>query len=484
MTVVGTGYVGLVAGACFSDSGNRVMCVDCDASKIKRLNSGEIPIYEPGLSEVVHRNQKAGRLTFTTDLAAGVAHGRVIFIAVGTPESQDGSADLSSILDVARTIGRTMDGYRVIVMKSTVPVGTQKIVCEAVRSQTEHPFDYVSNPEFMKEGAAVEDFTKPDRIVIGTTNLAAADIMRELYAPFMRRDERIFVMDPASAELTKYAANAMLAARISFMNEIAGLCEHFGADVEAVRRGIGSDSRIGSAFLFPGVGYGGSCFPKDVSALVAVGKSVGLPMDIVAAVQAANQRQRTTFAQRIIDHFGDHCARTVVAVWGLAFKSGTDDIRESPAIDAIRMFLQHGISVRAHDPEAMTNAREAFGVDAFGRVPGYTGKLEFSDDSYEALTDADALVIFTDWQKFRTPDFDLIANKLSRDSSRIHKGAGSPVPAPAKPVNSGRCPSATPDGSGRRPPLIFDGRNLYDPRTMARRGFNYNCIGRPTLPTI
>jgi UDPglucose 6-dehydrogenase len=436
ITVVGTGYVGLVAGACFADSGNRVVGVDRDEAKIKRLKAGEIPIYERGLLEIVQRNQKADRLSFTTDLTAGIKHGRAIFIAVGTPEAHDGSADLSSILEVARTIGRTMEGYRLVVMKSTVPVGTHKLVMEAIRSQTEHPFDYVSNPEFMKEGAAVEDFTRPDRIVIGTHNLAAAEIMRELYAPFMRRDERIFIMDPASAEMTKYAANAMLATRISFINEVANLCEHFGADIEAVRRGIGSDSRIGSAFLFPGVGYGGSCFPKDVSALVAVGKAAGIPMDIVSAVQAVNLRQRKLFAQRIIDHFGEKCRQTTLAIWGLAFKAGTDDIRESPAIDAIRMFLEHKMSIRAHDPEAMHNAAAEL-----------HGRISMIEEGYEALQGADALVIFTDWQKFRTPDFDLIASKL-------------------------------------RQRLIFDGRNLYDPRTMARRGFEYICIGRPTLPTM
>jgi len=436
MSVVGTGYVGLVAGACFADSGNRVTCVDCDEAKVKRLKSGDVPIYELGLSEIVHRNQKAGRLSFTTDLAAAIKHGRVIFIAVGTPEAHDGSADLSCILDVARTIGRLMDGYRVVVMKSTVPVGTHKAVADAIRSQTEHPFDYVSNPEFMKEGAAVEDFTKPDRIVIGASNLAAAEIMRELYAPFMRRDERIFIMDPASAEMTKYAANAMLAARISFMNEIANLCDHFGADVEAVRRGIGSDSRIGSAFLFPGVGYGGSCFPKDVSALAAVGRAAGKPMEIVAAVQTVNLRQRKLFAERVIRRFGDKCRQTTLAVWGLAFKAGTDDIRESPAIDAIRMFLDQKMTVRVHDPEAMKNAADVL-----------DGRITAVEDGYEVLDGADALVIFTDWQKFRTPDFDLIASKL-------------------------------------RNRLIFDGRNLYDPRAMAKRGFEYICIGRPTLPTM
>ena len=434
LSVVGTGYVGLVAGACFADSGNRVICVDNDPHKIKLLKEGEIPIYEPGLKEIVDRNAKAERLTFTTNLVAAIKESRVVFLAVGTPPAADGSPDLSAILEVAATIGRTMDGYRVVVMKSTVPVGTYRRVSEAITGQTEHPFDYVSNPEFLKEGAAIEDFTRPDRVVIGATNPAVVEIMRELYAPFMRREERIFVMDPASAEMTKYAANAMLATRISFMNEIAALCDHFGADVENVRRGAGSDSRIGSAFLFPGVGYGGSCFPKDVSALVAMGEEAGHPMSITAAVQAVNQRQRERFAQRVIDHFGDAADRTTLAVWGLAFKSWTDDVRESPAIAAIRMFLAQGMKIRAHDPEAMTTAARELG-----------DQVEMCEDGYEVLDGADALVIFTDWPKFRTPDFELMAEKL-------------------------------------RNKLVFDGRNLYDPRGMAKKGFTYICIGRPAIP--
>ncbi len=433
MSVVGTGYVGLVAGACFADSGNHVICVDVDEEKIRKLSCGEIPIYEPGLQEIVVRNAKAGRLEFTTNLVDAIERSRLIFLAVGTPSGTDGAADLSSIFEVAQTIGRTMDGYRIVVMKSTVPVGTHRKVTEAVASQTEHPFDYVSNPEFMKEGAAVEDFLRPDRIVIGATNPAVIEIMRELYASFMRRDERILVMDPASAEMTKYAANALLATKISFMNEIANLCERFGADVEQVRHGIGSDDRIGKAFLFPGVGYGGSCFPKDVSALVSMGDSTDCPMNIVAAVRETNQRQREVFAGRVIDHFGEACSRTRLAVWGLAFKSRTDDTRESPAIAGVKMFLDRGISIAAHDPEAMANAAAELG-DAVQMCP----------DGYEALEGADALVIFTDWPKFRTPDFDLIAARL-------------------------------------RNRLIFDGRNLYDPAALAKRGFRYVCVGRPTV---
>ena len=431
ISVVGTGYVGLVAGACFADSGHHVVCVDCDEDKIRRLCAGEMPIYEPGLAEIVHANVKAGRLAFTTDLEAAVRHGRVIFLAVGTPPALDGSADLSAILDVAGSMGRAMDGYRIFVMKSTVPVGTHARVSETIAKHTDHPFDYVSNPEFMKEGAAIEDFTKPDRVIIGATNSDVVDVMRELYGPFMRRGERILVMDPASAEMTKYAANAILATRISFMNEIAGLCDRLGADVEHVRRGIGSDSRIGSSFLFPGVGFGGSCFPKDVSALVSMGEAVGQPMNIVAAAREVNQRQRRVFAQRVMDHFGDACGKTTLAVWGLAFKARTDDVRESPAIDAVRMFLDRGMTVRAHDPEAMANGAAVLG-DA----------VSMFEDGYVALDGADALVIFTDWPTFRTPDFDLMASKL-------------------------------------RQKMVFDGRNLYEPVTMAKRGFHYVCIGRP-----
>ncbi len=442
MTVVGTGYVGLVAGTCFADSGNRVVCVDCDTDKVERLRRGEIPIYEPGLAEIVDRNARAGRLTFSTDLPSAVRDSSVIFIAVGTPPAEDGSADLSAILSVSEEIGRSMNGRRLVVMKSTVPVGTHLRVMEAIGAQTDHPLDYVSNPEFMKEGAAIEDFTKPDRVVIGCSSDAAVATMKELYAPFMRRSERILVMDPASAEMTKYAANALLATKISFMNEVANLCERFGADVEHVRRGIGSDARIGNAFLFPGVGYGGSCFPKDVSALVTMGERVDFPVRIVSAVQEVNKRQRALFAQRIIDHFGDACAKTTLAVWGLAFKSRTDDVRESPAIAAIEMFLERGMRVQAHDPEAMGT-----GAQELNRLLGANvgDQVIMNEDGYAALVDADALIIFTDWPKFRTPDFDQIARNM---------------------------PSR----------LIFDGRNMYDPQLLAARGFHYHCVGRPTHP--
>ncbi len=434
LCVVGSGYVGLVAGACFADSGSDVICVDNDARKVRSLCEGHVPIYEPGLAEIVHANLKERRLHFTTDLAQSVRQSRIIFIAVGTPPAADGSADLSAILDVARSIGRAMDGHRIVVMKSTVPVGTYQKVTDAISAETRHPFAYVSNPEFLKEGAALDDFTKPDRVVLGSTDPAALAALKQLYAPFMRKSERILVMDPASAEMTKYAANGLLATKISFMNEIAGLCERFGADVDMVRRGVGSDSRISSAFLFPGVGYGGSCFPKDVSALVSMGDAVDHPMRIVSAVQEVNQRQRRVFAQRVIDHFRDRQPRTTLAVWGLAFKPRTDDVREAPAIAAVRMFLEKGMKVRAHDPEAMKTAALELGE-----------KVVMRDDEYETLEGADALVIFTDWPKFRAPDFELIAEKLP----------------------------------GR---LIFDGRNMYDPQFLASRGFRYYSVGRPMVP--
>ncbi|MCH8251179.1 MAG: UDP-glucose/GDP-mannose dehydrogenase family protein [Planctomycetes bacterium] len=433
VSVIGSGYVGLVTGACFADAGNQVVVVDCDARKIEMLNGGRLPIYEPGLSEIVVRNKRAGRLSFTTDFGSAISESLVVFIAVGTPAGAEGAADLTAIRTVASDIGKHMDGYRIVVMKSTVPVGTHKIVTEAIARETSQPFDYVSNPEFLKEGAAVEDFMRPDRVVVGVTNPAVGEMMKELYAPFLRRTERILVMDPASAEMTKYAANAMLATKISFMNEIAGLCERFGADVERVRLGIGSDSRIGPAFLFPGVGYGGSCFPKDVTALVAMGERVGYPMRIPAAVHEVNQRQREQFAMRVIDHFGDECPNVTLAVWGLAFKSRTDDVRESPAIDCIRMFRARKMTVNVHDPEAMETAKAHL-----------NGEIRTFDDGYAALVDADALVIFTDWPEFRTPDFDRIAASLKRK-------------------------------------LIFDGRNLYNPELLAERGFRYICVGRPEV---
>ncbi len=430
--VVGTGYVGLVAGTCFAEGGNHVICVDSDQRKIDALLNDDVPIYEPGLSEIIQRNRKAGRLSFTTDLNKGVAESLLIFLAVGTPQGDDGAADLTALLTVARQVGTLMDGYRILVTKSTVPVGTHRKVCDIVRSVTDHPFDYVSNPEFMKEGAAIDDFMKPDRVVIGTTNPAVVEIMKQIYAPFMRKRERLLVMDPASAEMTKYASNALLATKVSFMNEVANLCEQYGADVEVVRNGVGSDARIGHAFLFPGVGYGGSCFPKDVSAFIHMGEESGSPMTICKAVYEANQFQRRRFAQRVVDYFQGRSQKQVtLAIWGIAFKSRTDDIRESPAIGAMKIFRSSGYVMRAHDPEAMENCRKDFGTES----------ITYHQDSYEALDGADALVIFTDWQEFRTPDFELMARKLKR-------------------------------------PVIFDGRNLYDPAFVGKLGFEYHCVGR------
>ena len=440
IAVVGTGYVGLVTGACFSESGNRVICVDIDADKIRKLQNGEIPIYEPGLAEIVERNAKADRLLFTTDLKDAVLNSRIIFLAVGTPPREDGSADTSALVNVAKEIGRVMDGYRIIVMKSTVPVGTHKLIADAVSGETRHAFDYVSNPEFLKEGAAIDDFMKPDRIVIGAEASGAINIMKELYQPFMRRMERVLVMDPASAEMTKYAANAMLATRISFMNEVASLCERFGADVEKVRHGIGSDSRIGTAFLYAGVGFGGSCFPKDVSAMSSMGRQVDFPTTIVDAVQAVNRRQRESFAHKVIEYFREKGGPVTLAVWGLAFKARTDDVRESPAIAGVSMFLEEGFTVRAHDPEAMETGEAELAAN------GYGNRVTMCEDAYETLENADALVIFTDWNRFRTPDFDLISEKLK------HR-------------------------------VIFDGRNMYEPEALARRGFHYQCVGRqPVSP--
>lgn len=430
VAVVGVGYVGLVAAACLADGGNHVVCVDRDEKKIQDLKDGIIPIYEPGLTEVVKRNAAAGRLIFTTDLKQGVDNSLVIFIGVGTPSSPDGSADISAVLKVSEQIADTMDSYRIIVTKSTVPVGTHKVVSEIISSRTEVPFDYVSNPEFLKEGSAVEDFMKPDRVIIGTDTPAVMEIMRQLYAPFMRKRSRLITMDPASAEMTKYAANTMLATRISFMNELSALCDKFGADIENVRSGIGSDSRIGNAFLFAGLGYGGSCFPKDVKALIHMGKEQGMDMTIAQSVQQANYTQHERFASKVCDHYKDAGKEIKLAVWGLAFKARTDDVRESPAIRCVQCFLEAGIKVKAYDPEAMENTKAEIG-----------DVIEMAENAYDVLDGADALVILTDWQEFRTPDFDAIKQKLSS-------------------------------------PLIFDGRNLYDPAYVAKQGIEYNCIGR------
>src|SRR3989339_756464 len=382
ITVVGVGYVGLVAAGCLAEVGNHVVCVDNDETKIKRLKEGHIPIYEPGLEDIVKRNEKSGRLKFTASLKEGVEHSVIIFLAVGTPSAEDGSADISAVLDVSDKIARLMDGHRIIVTKSTVPVGTYKKVSDVIREKTEKPFDYVSNPEFLKEGAAVDDFMKPDRVIIGTENPAVMELMRQLYLPFMMKQSRIMFMDPASAEMTKYAANVMLATRISFMNEISCLCDAYGADVEKVRTGIGSDSRIGNAFLFPSAGYGGSCFPKDVRAFIYMGDKNNCEMTIAKAAKQANIRQQERFAKKVTDYFaGKKGVR--LAVWGLAFKAKTDDVRESPAIYCINRFLEKGFEITAYDPEANQSGKKAL-----------KGKIAAGDNAYDVLDGRDALVIF------------------------------------------------------------------------------------------
>ena len=431
--VVGSGYVGLVTAGCLAEAGNNVVCVDNDSEKIAGFKDGVIPFYEPGLTEIIKHNAKLGRLNFTTDLKFGVANSLIIFLSVGTPSAADGSADISAVLTVADEIGENLSDYRIIATKSTVPIGTYKKVTEMIQSKTDVPFDYVSNPEFLKEGAAVEDFMYPERIIIGTNNPAVKEIMKQLYSPFMRKRNRILFMDPASAEMTKYAANTMLATRISFMNEISELCERLGVDVEQVRQGIGSDSRIGSSFLFPGVGFGGSCFPKDVRALIYTGSEYGVNMTMAKAVQQVNINAHERFAERIKDYFTGKEEQTVLAVWGLAFKAKTDDVRESPAIFCIKKLLDTKMKIKAYDPQASAGAVEAL-----------AGKIETFQNGYDALDNADALVIFTDWQEFRNPDFDVIANKLKK-------------------------------------PVIFDGRNLYNQEVVKKAGFEYYSIGRAAV---
>ena len=428
--VVGVGYVGLVTAGCLAEAGNNVVCVDTDGGKIAGLKSGVMPIYEPGLTELVRHNKKLGRLNFTTDLKEGIDNSLIIFLAVGTPSAPDGSADISAILSIAGEIGKNLDDYRIIATKSTVPIGTCSKVTNIIKSRTETQFDYVSNPEFLKEGAAVEDFMRPDRIIIGTTNPAVREIMKQLYSPFMRRSNRILFMDPISAEMTKYAANTMLATRISFMNEISALCENVGADVEQVRQGLGSDSRIGRSFLFPGVGFGGGCFPKDIRALIHTGYEYGVEMMIAKSVQQVNINQQERFAKRITVFFAGRENTTVLAVWGLSFKAKTDDVRESPAIYCIRKFLDCRMKIKAYDPQAASAALAAL-----------DGKIETFHNGYDALDNADALVIFTDWQEFRNPDFEVIKTKLKK-------------------------------------PVIFDGRNLYDPDVVKKAGIEYYSLGR------
>ncbi len=450
VTIVGSGYVGLVTGACLAELGNTIFCLDLDQKKIDLLNSGGVPIYEPGLEEMIARNRAAGRIVFSTDIAAAVNHGEIQFIAVGTPPDEDGSADLQYVLSAARNIGKYMNGPKVIVDKSTVPVGTAEkvsaVIQEELKKRQLDPnwCSVVSNPEFLKEGAAVEDFMRPDRIVIGTNadaaGLRAKELMRKLYAPFNRHHERTYYMDVKSAELTKYAANAMLATRISFMNELANLADAVGADIEAVRQGIGSDSRIGYGFLYAGTGYGGSCFPKDVSALSKTAQSHGRDLKILDAVEAVNQAQKTVLIEKIIKRFGNDLTGHSFALWGLAFKPNTDDMREAPSRLIIAELVKRGAMIKAHDPVAMTEAQRSLELD-FKNQPNLLKQIQMTKTPEDALDGASALVIVTEWKAFRSPDFEVLKQKLKY-------------------------------------PIIFDGRNLYEPQTMKDLGFEYQGIGR------
>ena len=435
ITVIGTGYVGLVSGTCLAEVGNDVLCVDVDAKKVAQLTAGGIPIYEPGLAAMVTSNRAAGRLSFTTDIAAGVSHGTILFIAVGTPPDEDGSADMRYVLAVAKSIGHHMDGFKVIVDKSTVPVGTADRVREAIDGELKArakacEFSVVSNPEFLKEGAAVEDFMKPDRIVIGADDNRAIELMRQLYAPFQRSHERLIIMDVRSAELTKYAANAMLATRISFMNELANLAEKLGADIEQVRFGIGSDPRIGYHFLYAGCGYGGSCFPKDVQALIRTGQEAGQDLKILNAVKVANDLQKHVLPEKIVKRVGADLAGRRFALWGLAFKPNTDDMREAPSRVLIEELLSRGATVCAYDPVAMPEAKRTL-----------VATVSYAESPLAALKGCDALVIVTEWKEFRSPDFDSIKSALKQA-------------------------------------VIFDGRNLYDPAQLSKAGIEYHDIGR------
>lgn len=433
IAVVGTGYVGLVTGTCFAETGNHVVCVDINADKVERMKRGEIPIYEPHLDVLFERNIREGRLHFTTDLKEAVDKAELIFLALPTPPGEDGSADLSYVLGVAKELGKIITGYKVIVDKSTVPVGTAEKVHAAVAEHSKVPFDIVSNPEFLREGFAVDDFLKPDRVVVGTSSEKARKIMEELYKPFTRQGNPIIFMDERSAELTKYAANAFLATKISFMNEIANFCDKVGADVDMVRLGIGSDSRIGKRFLFPGIGYGGSCFPKDVQALAKSGIDAGYEFRILKSVMKVNDRQKTILLGPVLDHFDQSLTNKKVAIWGLAFKPDTDDIREAPALYMIEHMLEAGAHISAYDPEASENVR---------MQKGYP--IEYATDQYEALRDADALLICTEWSVFRNPDFDRMAGLMKSKT-------------------------------------IFDGRNLYETQKMKELGWSYKSIGRETV---
>jgi len=441
ISVIGTGYVGLVTGTCLAESGNQVICMDIDERKIELLNDGRVPIYEPGLEELIKRNTAHTRLTFTTDMASAVRNADIIFIAVGTPPGEDGSADLKYVLDAAREIGKFMNGYKVVVNKSTVPVGTGDKVRAAIASRTKHKFDVVSNPEFLKEGAAIEDFMKPDRVVIGAESPKAIQLMNELYAPFVRTGKPILMMDIRSAEMTKYASNAMLATKISFINEMANICGILGADIDSVRKGMGYDKRIGFEFLFPGVGYGGSCFPKDVKALVQTAEEHRIAATVLKAVEAVNEEQKKMIFRKIVEHFRVTAGRKrppgkkplagrTIAVWGLSFKPRTDDMREAPSVVIIDNLLRAGAEVRAHDPVAMNEAYKIF-----------KDRIFLAGDSYEALRGADALAVVTEWNEFRTPDF-----------ARMKKLMKTPV--------------------------IFDGRNVYSQDEVRKLGFTYYGMGR------
>jgi len=435
IAVVGTGYVGLVTGTCFAETGNEVTCIDIDKTKVDKLSSGQITIYEPGLEKIFLRNQKEGRLHFTTALAEGIKDAQIIFLALPTPPGEDGSADLKYILGVANDLGKIITEYKVIIDKSTVPVGTADKVTAAIAKNAKVEFDVVSNPEFLREGVAVDDFMKPDRVVIGTTSEKAIKILNELYAPFVRQGNPIIFMDEKSAELTKYAANSFLATKITFMNEIAQLCEKLGADVDMVRKGIGSDERIGRRFLFPGIGYGGSCFPKDVQALAKSSTEVNYEFKILEAVMEVNEKQKLHLLPKIESYFNNNLKGKKIALWGLAFKPNTDDIREAPALYIIDALLAAGATVTAFDPEAMPNVKGVVG-----------NKISYVDNQYDALKDADALVIATEWSEFRTPDFAKIVSLLKNK-------------------------------------VIFDGRNLFDLAQMETLGFHYESIGRKKIAT-
>ncbi len=440
VTVIGTGYVGLVTGACLSEMGNDVLCLDIDENKIRLLNDSKVPIHEPGLEELVRRNVAGGRLRSTTDVAAAVQHGTMQFIGVGTPPEEDGSADLQYVLAAAHSIGRHMTDYKVVIDKSTVPVGTAGRVKEAIRAELAQrdvhvEFAVVSNPEFLKEGAAVEDFMRPDRIVVGADDERAVLLMRALYSPFIRNRDRLLVMDLRSAEFTKYAANAMLATRISFMNELARLAEALGADIELVRQGIGSDPRIGTQFLYAGAGYGGSCFPKDVKALVRAGAANRIELKILTAVESANERQKMIMVDNVVERFGENLIGRQFAIWGLAFKPNTDDMREAPSRVIVHELLRRGATIQAYDPVAMEEAQRVF-----GDLPG----LSFASDQVSALQNSDALLVVTEWRQFKSPDFDQVRQTLKQ-------------------------------------PVVFDGRNLYDPSLMKTYGFEYRGIGRLAL---